>query len=355
MRKRIAFTLIEVLVVFFILGIISVPIYYMLSDARYKSSMISAKDYAKNEANKILKIVENDLTQARKGTFKQSSDNVIKINVRKVSGNSNKDIPLKYTYIDPHLYRTVDNREWIVSKNVSEFFVSESNEAGRMILSLKTKATFDGMKEEDAQVYSQEKLIVMREDSSEELDKHWRDVGDQDSFIQKQGSIMGGLKDDAGKIIQDFADVWSGTAEDIAKMPAEEAKKIVDNLMGALDNVKDSIKGIDDDVKGLGADAFFKRNIFGGMSKKKKRAAERVKNTLISMDTKESMDWDKVKDAGDISFSSLDTDAIRGFFDAKAKVFESGQDIVKQLDDFKEQNSSSGVNLSGINRNTWGL
>ena len=82
-HRRSAFTLIELLVAFFILTLISVPIYYLLKDSANKRDLVLSREYVKQEANKVLKLLENELSQARKGTFKKVSDDVIQIKVRK--------------------------------------------------------------------------------------------------------------------------------------------------------------------------------------------------------------------------------------------------------------------------------
>lgn len=43
-------------------------------------------------------------------------------------------------------------------------------------------------------------------------------------------------------------------------------------------------------------------------------------------------------------------------FNAKAELYNSGQEIVKQLDDFKKQTSEvTSLDLSSINRGTWAV
>lgn len=52
----------------------------------------------------------------------------------------------------------------------------------------------------------------------------------------------------------------------------------------------------------------------------------------------------------------MKTDAIKKMFDAKAELFNSGQEIVKQLDSFKKETADlTNLDLSSINRSTWGL
>lgn len=358
MQKR-GITLVEMMVATFILSMISVPLYYVLKDASHKKAIVACKDYIKQESNKILKILESDLSQARRDSFKQPSDDVFEINVRKEGAD--KDTSLRYVYIAPDLKRQFDGREWLISKNVEEFSITTSPDApGRLVVSLKTKAWFDGVKEKEAPVLSQEKMIVMREDAAFEKDKHWRDVGDVNKFFATQGSLMAGVKSDAKKLVQDFTSEWKDAGADLNSMTVGQLKKVKEDLFNGLKDVEKSIKGIDDDIIELDSKALFDVGCDGKLSKSQKRRAKKVKETLAAMDTKDKMDWNKVKEAGGGSsfFSSgMKTDAIKELYNAKMELFNSGQEIVKQIDDFAKLSSEKGVDIdtSSINRSKWGV
>ncbi|MBU1109352.1 MAG: prepilin-type N-terminal cleavage/methylation domain-containing protein [Candidatus Riflebacteria bacterium] len=358
MKKR-GTTLVEIMVAVVILGIIMVPLYYLLKDASNKRALVASRDYVKQEANKVLKLLESDLSQARKGSFKQVSDDVIEIKVRKPGKDDTKDVALSYLYVAPELVRRFEGQRWLVSKNVENFAVSTTPEVGRLVVSLKMKAALDGIAEEQGPEYAQEKLIVMKEDSSEELDAFWRDVGDVNKFFATQGSVMGGIKDDAKQLTQQFTSEWSAAGADISNMTVGEITKVKNELMNGLKDVKKSLDGLDKDILGLSADALFDRNWLGGMSDSKKEKAKKVRETLAGMKTKGEMDWNKLKNiggTGGLFTSGMKTDAIKQMFNAKAELFNSGQQIVKQLDDFKKQTQEvGGIDLSEINRSTWGM
>lgn len=359
MKKR-GITLIESMVAIFLFGVISIPLYYILSDMNYKRAVIECKDFAKQEANKVIKVVENDLSQARKGSFKQVSEDVIKIKVRE-KGDSNENVDLEYLFIKPKLFRTVGKKRFLISKNVELFEVSKTPEEGRLVLSLKTFAAFDGIKQNEPIEYSQEKLIVMREDSSDEYDPYWCDVGLQDNFFATKGSVIAGLKEDAEAIIQNFTNEWGSALGDIKNMTIGELTKVKDDLLKVLKNTEKSLKNIDKDVMGLGVEAFFDIKFLDPYKKKKRKAANKIKTTLAEMKTKGSLDWEKVKACGqniNMWGTDMKEDAIRGFFDAKVEVFNSGQEVVKQLDELKKQAAGIGGDIdvsTGIDRHKWGL
>lgn len=361
--KRRGITLIEIMVATCILSMISVPLYYVLKEASRKRALVACKDYVKHESNKVLKIVENDLTQARRKSFQQPSDDVFEIKVRKQGEGKekDKDVSLRYLFVAPDLKRQFDGKEWLVSKNVEEFSVSSTPDApGRLVVSLKTKANFDGIKEDEAPTLSMEKMIVMREDAAFEKDKHWRDVGDVNKFFATQGSLMGGIKSDAKKLVKDFTNEWSEAGGDIGAMTLGELKNVRDSLFGGLKDVSSSIGGLDKDILDLDPKALYDTNCMGNLSDSEKKRAKNVRNALAAMDTKDKMDWNKIKEiggGGGFLSSGMKTDAIKEMYNAKMELFNSGQEIVKQIDSFSEMAKGGGLQIdtSTINRTKWGV
>ncbi len=359
MKKR-GTTLIEIMVGVVILSIISVPIYYLLKDASAKRALVTSRDYVKQEANKVFKLLENDLSQARKGTFKRVSDDVIEIKVRKPGKDDTKDVSLSYLYVAPDLIRRFEGQRWLVSQHVADFVVSETPEAGRLVVSLKMKAALDGIPEEQGPEYSQEKLIVMREDSSDELDKFWRDVGDVNKFFATQGSIMAGVKEDAKQLVQQFTGEFEAMLKDVKNMTVGQLTKVKDELFTGLKDVEKQLAGIDKDILDLDPKALYDPGCDGKLSKSEKERAQQVKEALAGMDTKDKMDWNKIKNiggSGGLFSSGMDTKAIKEMYNAKAEIFNAGQQVVKQIDEFKKFAEDNGVpvDMSTINRQKWGL
>lgn len=358
--KRNGFTLIELMVAIFIMALVSVPMYYLLKDSANKRALVASRDFIKQEANKVLKILENDLSQARKGTFKQVSDDVVAIKVRKPGNKEADDVSLSYLYVKPDLIRRFEGKEWLVCRYVEDFAVNPAIDgAGRLVVSLKVKTGFDGLKEEEEPEYSQEKLIVMREDSSDELDKFWRDVGDVNKFFATQGSLMAGVKDDAKKLVQDFTGTFVAAGGDISAMTVGEILKVRDQLMGGLKDIQSSMGKLDTEILGLSADALFDRNWLGKMSDDKKEKAQRVREALAGMKNKGDLNWKKITSlggSGGMFSSGMKTGAIKEMYNAKAELFNSGQEVVKQLQDFKKNTDNiANLDLTGIDLKKWGL
>lgn len=360
MRKN-GMTLIELMVAFFILAVLSVPMYFLLKESANKRALVASRDFVKQEANKVLKILESDLSQARKGTFKQASDDVISIKVRKSGSKKEEDVALSYLYVKPDLIRRFEGKQWVICRNVEEFGVAPAIDGvGRLVVSLKVKAGFDGIKEGEEPEYSQEKLIVMHEDSSEELDKYWRDVGDVSKFFATQGSIMAGVKADAKQLVQDFSSEWSAAGADISNMTIGQLQKVKDDLFKGLKDVETSITKLDKDILELDSKAMFDVGCDGKLSDSEKDRANAVKQALANMTEKGDLSWEKVVSAGGgggFLSSNMKTGAIKEFYNAKAQLFNSGQEIVNQIDDFKKMSSEGGFEFetSEINRGKWGL
>lgn len=347
-------TLIELMVAIFIMSMVSIPLYYLLKDSANKRAQVASRDFVKQEANKVLALLENDLSQARKGSFKQVSDDVIEIKVRKPGKDESKDVPLSYLYVKPDLMRRFEGKQWMVCRNVEAFDVATTPDGpGRLVVSLKVKAGFEGLKEEEEPEYSQEKLIVMREDSSEELDKYWRDVGDVNKFFATQGSIMAGVKADAKKLVQDFTGEFAAAGADITQMTAGKILEVRDQLMRGLNEIKTAMGKLDDDILDLSADAMFKRNWLGNMSDSKKERAKNVREALAAMKNKGDLNWGRIKSLGGSGFK---TGTVKEMFNAKSELFNAGQKMVNELKDFKNKASNvTNIDISEIDMKTWGL
>ena len=60
MRTNRAFTVVETVITIAIIALISVPLYFVLSDSSQQANIVAAKDHIKREGNKVFKILEND-------------------------------------------------------------------------------------------------------------------------------------------------------------------------------------------------------------------------------------------------------------------------------------------------------
>ena len=219
MNRNKGVSLTEIMIVVGLLAIISIPLYFVLADSTKKTNQSMARDYVKQEANKVLNLLENDFTQARKGSYKEENGKYI-IQVREDAKN---DIDLEYSFKRPELRRTLgtkSKKQWLVSNVVDNIEITQALDGtpGKMVVNLRMKSNLPGLKDDEQQIHEQQKIIVMMEDASNENDPFWRDVGDVNKFFTTRGDIMAGLKEDASQLIQDFSKTWADALGDIKNM-----------------------------------------------------------------------------------------------------------------------------------------
>lgn len=353
MNRR-AVTLVEILVAFFILALISTSLYFILSESSYRRAKTAARDAAKNEITKVLKILDNDLQQARYGSFEEVTDQVIRIKVRR-EDKPDKDEKLEYHYTRPFLRRKLGNKEWLISSNLSSFRISSVYESpGQLLADIETSFAFDGLRPEDAQSQSMTQVIIMREDASRENDPHWRDVGSVSHFFQTQGSLLAGVREDANRLFEDIAGEFSSLTDDLRDMTVGQLEQAKLKLKDSLNNIGSKLDEVDDRVAGLNGDGVFKINHGGflgtgiGSNKKKlNKKADKIKTALNNMKNKNDMDWGAIiriagKDAGKMRSTT------RELFNAKSDMFNAGQEIIKNM-------QSLNMSTDDINMRRWGL
>ncbi len=338
MNNKKAFSLTEVMITCGILAIISVPLYYILSDSNKRANIALARDYIKQESNKIFAILENDLSQAKKGSY-QKVENAFSIEVKK---NTKKTDELKYTYEKPKLHRYFDGKCWLVSNVVDSFEIAKSMDGspGKMTVSLVLKGNQIGLRDDEQPIYEQNKIIVIVEDATEEFDPHWREVEDVNEFFATKGSILASLKEDASQLIQDFSSTWMESLNDIKNMSLAELNNVSTDLKKNLTDLRNQLDDTNKDILDLDWHALYEEsgpisNFFkGNVNKKRKKNAEKIKGMVANYKSKEEMDWNAVKSA---ARSDLDEKALKAMFDAKVKLFEGQAQIEENISKVEEQ------------------
>jgi hypothetical protein len=224
---------------------ISIPLYFVLSDSSNQANIIAARNHIKQEGNKVFKILENDLTQAKQGSFSQKNNEFsIKVRTRvseKETDNlllakkENHDGELKYTLEKPKLYRTITEdgktKKWLVSKTVDSIVIDEpsaieaKNSPGKLAVKLVMKSDLPGIKEKDQPTYEQNKIIVMMEDAASVKDPNWLDVGTIGGVFQTDGNLLADLKEQFIALGNGALSTILGTLDDIVVMTAGQLKE----------------------------------------------------------------------------------------------------------------------------------
>ncbi len=335
MRSTRGFTLTEVIITLGILSIILVPLLYIFTESSKRANITLARDYVKLEANKVINLLENDLTQTRRGSFVEQG-NTITIKVRK---NDKEDVDLKYTYNKPNLHRYLEGKCWLVSKIVDSFDLSKSNDTpGKMVLNIVVKSDQIGIKDEEQPTYEQQKIIMLMEDATEDFDQYWREVGDVSKFFSTQGNLLAGIKEDAKQLVEDFSKTWMKALGDIKNMSVAELKKVKTDLQNNLKDIKTNLTDINKEILDLDWHAFYNRGFLGIGNGRKKRKANAVKNLVSGYQSLDEMNWEQVKDTG----SGMKEEAIKAMYDAKVQLFEGEINIKKNLSEVEAQLGKAG-------------
>lgn len=369
MRKIKGITLVEIMVTIFILGIISVPIYFLLEDSTKKGNIAVARDNIKQEANKVFAVLENDITQARKPDEDDRAKGVkslsftadtVSMQVRRPEAEEEEkkfskmftgvkqNNELKYRFNKPQLHRFLGNKCWLVSKNVEEFDISPSidGSAGKYVVSLTMKANMIGLKADEQPTYHQEKIIVCMEEATEKNDPFWREVGDLNKFFVTEGNILAGLKEDASQLIENFAQTFGDALGDIKNMTIGELKNVVTDLKKNLLDVKTNIADINKDIKDLDWEAMYERNgvlgeiggfFTGNTNKKKREAANKVKEKIAGLKSLDDFAKNSFESIKSSAKKGMDETAIKAMYDSKKQLYEARAQIVENLDKVKAE------------------
>ncbi len=256
------FTVVELVITIMIFCMISIPLYFVLSDSSNQANIIAARNHIKQEGNKVYKILENDLTQAKLGSFSQKNNEFsIRVRTKEVENlllaTKANDAELKYTLEKPKLFRTItdgkNSKKWLVSKNVDSVVIDEPSaieaktSPGKLAVKLVMKSDLPGIKEKDQPIYEQSKIIVMMEDAASIKDPNWLDVGTVGGVFQTDGNLLADLKEQFIALGKNALSTIIGTFDDIAGMTVGQLKEKLSSL--SLSDLKEVISELENGLK----------------------------------------------------------------------------------------------------------
>lgn len=384
MQKNKGFSLTEMMIVVGLLSIISVPLYFILSDSSKRAQLIQARDYIKQEANKTYKILENDLTQAKRGTFSQKENEFsIKVRTEKrqnaieslINASISNDETLKYTFNKPKLYREFEKQKWLVSDSVESITIEEPSpieqktSPGKLTVNLVMKSVIPGLRDDEQPVYEQSKVIVMMEDAAYINDPNWLEIGTVGGLFQTSGNLLADLKEQFEAIGNDFTGVWAGALGDIQGMTVDQLKDKINSLSiqelqssftdigSSLNNMTSELKNMNTQIDNMDWHALYNTKDYkkkvktGWFSSKKvpdegrlnqydanrKAATQKVNSIISGYKSSKDMNWDTVRNAAKgfgIDGEAIDLNAdgektLKSLFDAKKTMLESQEELQK--------------------------
>ncbi len=382
--KNKGFTVVELVITIMIFCMISIPLYFVLSDSSNQANIIAARNHIKQEGNKVFKILENDLTQAKQGSFSQKNNEFsIKVRTRvseKETDNlllakkENHDGELKYTLEKPKLYRTITEdgktKKWLVSKTVDSIVIDEpsaieaKNSPGKLAVKLVMKSDLPGIKEKDQPTYEQNKIIVMMEDAASVKDPNWLDVGTIGGVFQTDGNLLADLKEQFIALGNGALSTILGTLDDIVGMTAGQLKEklsalSLDELKDAIGDLKNSLKEVGDQMTDVNSQL---KELEGGLlygvatykdywwpltksgrqkkadkeNERRNQRAKEVGELVAGYKEQGQMSWEAVKSkAGGMTNDGAES--LKNLFDSKKALFESESKVKEALDLANEQ------------------
>ena len=258
MKRRRAFTLVEVMIAIGLTAIVAVPLYYILSDSYKRANITAAKNYIEQEANKVLKFLENDISQAKYGSFEVKGNTIsMKVHIKKdnhgIYGAEKEDFPvLKYTFNKPKLHRYLENKCWLVSNQVESLKIKEppadelKKDPGKRVIELVMKSNMIGIKDSEQPTYEQNKIVSIREYSAKDTTKNWFGVGKSAEY-EGDNNLLSSLKTDMAQLVIVSSEDWEEDLEDIKK-------KTVAEMENQLSELKDSYKSLDTDLNNMNSE-----------------------------------------------------------------------------------------------------
>lgn len=339
-RTRIGFTLVEVMVATAVFALAAGGIYAFLRHGNLQSSRAYTRQGMVNQANTILKAMQDDFRMAATASF-NFGEAMGEISLRQ-HRNGDKLAQITYKWEKPRLHRKVifdkSTSLRVLSTAIDEFSVetkprpsiSESDYADtpeQVAIRLKLKVQIPGIPQ--ALEHEQHVMATMREVSSVKNDPHWRDVGDMKGAFNTYGNLLNSIGEDSkllvediGKSLQSDLDRLEANVEEALNKPKanlEETKRQLRNAMSEITqadlDLKSAVTDCEQNMKDLPEDILERKfSKFGTWTADKGDAIDRIQSTFAGMNTVEQMDYSKLEKAAG-SFTLKDT--FRSIFDSK--------------------------------------
>lgn len=342
-RGGAGFTLVEALIAFFILTLVSGGIYTILRSARIENAKTNARTAAANEANTLLKQIGMDLAAAASGSLKIDANG--SFSVEHYVGSKNQRKKIRYDYQKPTLTRLHhDGTRHPVAAHLDQLLMQPKPDApGQVVVKIVLALPIEGSSEPHK--LEQTVLCVMREDATAPRDAHWRTVENINGVFNTYGDLMSTVKDDTNRIMQDIksqvdsitqAALQAGNVGNLNLNPQE----IVRQLRESIDKVKDNLINLDVQIGDMDPNgvldidySWWARNISGKTDKMKDRGRA-MRTALSNMKSAESMNWSQLESLAG-SYRGDIRGSFRDLYNAKGDLFKAQKDLDQTMADVK--------------------
>ncbi|NLI78065.1 MAG: prepilin-type N-terminal cleavage/methylation domain-containing protein [Candidatus Riflebacteria bacterium] len=329
MRTRAGVTLIEILVALFILTGVSGAIYFLVRDAGYRRGLALSRTQAQADAVKIFKALQEDLTRARAGTYAVLDVAAPEFGITLPEGPAT----VAYRYEPPRLVRTStapnQMRELTLSENLERFALTKSlGHPGQILVEIVTCVKMDGMTDAQAQRFTQNQVITMRADASQQFDSHWVDTGQFAAESAAQGSVIAGVAADTQADVENIS-----VSSEFAAASAQQIEEKIQEIVGKLREIAGNLDEINRNIAdvpprkliydpGRGSIEDFQQQVIAG---------QEVKAAYVNMNTRSSLRWDRFPAIAHNRGRRDVSGEFQSFYNGKARMFDSGKKLIDLL------------------------
>lgn len=179
-KRKSAFTLIEVVVASLVFTILAYGIYRTWSHLSFNQSVAEARGQAKTDVELIIRHLERDISMARAGSIEDDSgeDSIEMTISRSKDGNPPADFDVSYARAGNELTRSEDGRNTLLTRNLKEFTWSrEPTASGVIYLTATVEVPVRGA--DAVQTHSQDAMATVKEEAiGAGVDPRWKKTGD---------------------------------------------------------------------------------------------------------------------------------------------------------------------------------
>ncbi|MBI3037887.1 prepilin-type N-terminal cleavage/methylation domain-containing protein [bacterium] len=322
-KKFSGITLVEIMVAFFIFSLVAAGLYKIMKYFAHQRTVIEARAISQKEVNLILTVMQKDLSQAKFNTFQNADGTNISIKVNHLRSDGNTEAKtLRYSYNPPRLSRSFNGQAWKIGEHVEKLVLAKTA-TGQVLIEVKSKVKLDSMLPSEAQTYTQNQVVTLREDMASVNDPHWRNVGDVEGVFDLHGDLMGGVSEDMEAIVQDLHSDLDSLAADaragIAAKIEEVKQKMGENLL----KIKRHLNNLDRQIMDMSWRAVIDPNMweYGYIGV----ASSKMKEKLSGMKSARELNWDQVRSC---SYGMKIKESFYSLYNAKKELFKAGKDII---------------------------
>ncbi len=314
-------TLIEIMVGFFLFCLISLALYKITTNMQHTRALGEARATAQREVGLVMGILQKELSQAVFNSFQNPDGSRISFKVNE--GGRLED--LRYAYVSPKLTRRFKGNARILSNHLDNFSVSKIA-TGQLMIEMRATVRVDGLLPGEAQSYTQNQMVVMREDMASVNDPHWRDVGNVSGVFETHGDLMAGLEEDSTAVIEDV----SAEARDLAAAARAEAEEKIEEIKAKflenLRKIREKLGELDAQINDMNWRAVIGNENFWNSSRIN-GTTRAMKDALTGMRKAGQMDYDRIRDLAESGGFRV-KESFESMYNAKRDLFKAGRDIV---------------------------